>query len=132
MPVTLQITWMVSLVCEAGLMFQLRSRRFAPLFYTYLIVDVISSLGLLAVAYTLPHSYDLFWNPVQMVIILLRLGVTMEAIYRIEPLKHVGHGTFAGVISASALVSVICGILLAPPMKWPGSLIEPIMSLTAV
>jgi hypothetical protein len=129
---TLEATWGMSLLCEAGLALQLRNRKVIPVFFTYLVVDIVTSVSLYSVAMLRPDLYEQMWIPAQIFILLIRAAMTIEAIIGMKLSERLSRELMLGVLLAGAGVSVIAGWLLSPPLIWPGSALEPMFIGIAV
>ena len=130
----LEVTWASSLFVEAGLVVQLRHNnwRAAPVFFGYLITDVLISLILMAVAWMNPQFYSNFWLLAQVIIVGLRVLVTFEAAMHMGHIAQLSRTIMTAAVASACLVAVICGALLTPPNVWPASFLETMYSVIAV
>lgn len=131
---TLTISWSLSFIAEAMLMFHVwrRLRATYTSFFLYLLADLSAALFMAGTVLLVPHSYSAAWISLELILAAFQFAVSIEAFRRANSLLRFAPRMLLVVVLVALAASTIIWLLLKSPNPWPHDGLVPANSVRAV
>lgn len=123
------LLWGVSLLIEVVLLGTLWNRSAYPLFRVYLLMDVVASVALYAIAIDAPGpAYDVTWRVVQLGLLVPRAAVAMDVYRSMSATRQYWRFSDVGGIPLAGCAALIFRLAQDTPLRWPWSSLEQVFT----